>query len=225
MGTGPTRREFLTALLGAPVAAAAATSINCAPASSIAFEGRMLGGPDAIGHKLRDGFRPSNDARASSAKVVIVGGGAAGLSAAWRFERAGFRDYRLLELDDTAGGTARGGETAISRHPWGAHYLPCPLPHARAVVALLEEMGVCEKDAEGRLVFDEAQLCRSPQERIFVGDRFYEGLFPRAGASAEDLRQLAVGGRARERCEATALPTGTQFADASAWSEVIQQLP
>lgn len=189
MAAGTTRREFLTALLGAPVAAAAA---GCARAPSIAFDGRMLGGPDAIGHKLRDGFRPSNDARASSAKVVIVGGGVSGLAAAWRFERAGFRDYRLLELDDVPGGTARGGETAISRHPWGAHYLPCPLPHARAVVALLEEMGVCEKDADGQLTFDETHLCRAPQERLFVGDRFYEGLFPRAGASAEDLGQLAA---------------------------------
>jgi hypothetical protein len=34
-------------------------------------------------------------------------------------------------------------------------------------------------------------LCRAPQERLFVRGEWYEGLYPRVGASAEDLRQLA----------------------------------
>jgi glycine/D-amino acid oxidase-like deaminating enzyme len=58
--------------------------------------------------------------------VVIVGGGIAGLSAAWQLERGGFRDYVLLEMEREAGGNSRGGENAVSRYPWAAHYVPVP---------------------------------------------------------------------------------------------------
>jgi phytoene dehydrogenase-like protein len=123
--------------------------------------------------------------------VLILGGGIAGLSAGWRLLRAGFNDFRILELDDVPGGTARMGENEISRHPWGAHYVPCPLPHATAALTLLQEMGIAAKGPDGAWQFDEASLCRAPQERLFSGDRFYEGLWPAAGASSEDARQLA----------------------------------
>ena len=61
--------------------------------------------------------------------VAIVGGGVAGLSAAWRLERAGLRDFVVLELEDVAGGTSRSGTGAVTPYPWGAHYVP--VPHAR----------------------------------------------------------------------------------------------
>ncbi|MGZ6141823.1 MAG: flavin monoamine oxidase family protein [Myxococcales bacterium] len=170
-----TRRQMLAALLGAA----------CTRLPRRGFEGAIAGANDALGHKLRAGFRPEVTAE-SRVPVLIAGGGVAGLSAGWRLLRAGFGDFRVVELDDAPGGTARMGENAVSRHPWGAHYLPCPLPHAKAALALLREMNVV--DATG--AFDEAQLCRSPQERLFNGDRWYDGLWPAAGASADDARQL-----------------------------------
>jgi monoamine oxidase len=181
-----TRRELLLALLG-PAAAAACRR---AGAPRLPFEGAVAGADDRTGHLVRAGFRPEPHL-VTRVPVVIVGGGVAGLSAAWRLSRAGLEGYRVLELDREPGGTARGGAGRVSAFPWGAHYLPCPLPHARAVEALLLEMGAAERDREGRLTFDEAQLCRAPQERLFVGDRWYEGLYPRAGASARDLDELA----------------------------------
>jgi phytoene dehydrogenase-like protein len=180
------RRELLALFLGAPVAAAC----QGRRAPELAFEGRIAGAADGLGHRLRAGFRPRPDT-ASRCAVLIVGGGIAGLSAGWRLSRAGLEDWRILELDDRPGGTARGGESPLGPHPWGAHYLPCPLPQARATVELLREMGAATLDADGRLAFDEAQLARAPQERLFVADRWYEGLFPRAGAEPEDLAQLA----------------------------------
>lgn len=185
------RRDLLQALLGLPVLLAAEGCGGLGRrARTLGFDGAIAGGPDRLGHRLRDGARPDEaQALRSRAQVVIVGGGAAGLSAAWRLERAGLRDFQVLELDDAAGGTARAGENSVSRFPWGAHYLPCPLPHARAALALLEEMGVCQRDPAGQWQFDEAQLCRAPQERLFFGDRFYEGIYPHPGASAEDRRQ------------------------------------
>ena len=45
------------------------------------------------------------------AVLLSVGGGIAGLSAAWRFLKAGFRDFVLLELESDPGGTARSGNS------------------------------------------------------------------------------------------------------------------
>jgi phytoene dehydrogenase-like protein len=179
------RRELLLALLGPAVATACAG--RRPPA--LPFEGAIVGANDGIGHLLRDGFRPTPNVQ-SHVGVAIVGAGIAGLSAAWRLSRAGLENYRVLELDAEPGGTARGGRNAVTPFPWGAHYLPCPQPHARSISTLAVEMGAAERASDGRLVFDEAQLCRAPQERLFVADRWYEGLYPRAGASPQDMDEL-----------------------------------
>ncbi|MBI5068099.1 MAG: FAD-dependent oxidoreductase [Deltaproteobacteria bacterium] len=155
------------------------------------FEGTVAGADDGLGHRLRQAAGPE-PARSSRAEVVVVGGGLAGLSAAWRLSRAGLEDYRVLELGAAPGGTSVGGTGPVTAFPWGAHYLPCPQPHARAVELLAEELGAARRGSDGRLVFDEAQLCRAPQERVFVGDRWYEGLYPRAGATARDREELEL---------------------------------
>ena len=50
----------------------------------------------AIGHRLRDGaaFPAPRDERRVA--IVIVGGGIAGLSAAWRLQKLGLTDFALL---------------------------------------------------------------------------------------------------------------------------------
>src|ERR1039458_7653921 len=63
-----------------------------------------------LGHHIRDGGRFPEPLRQIRAPVVIVGGGIAGLSAAWWLERNGFRDFVLLEMERQAGGNARWGE-------------------------------------------------------------------------------------------------------------------
>jgi hypothetical protein len=126
--------------------------------------------------------------------VCIVGGGVAGLAAAWRFLKAGFDDFVLLELEEAPGGTARSGDShGVVPYPWGAHYLPAPLKENRALVALLDEMGVLEgADTEGEPVVAEQFICRDPEERIFYRGRWYEGLYLHAGASEDDARQLQL---------------------------------
>ena len=186
------RRELLAAFLGVPFALAA-----CRSRADVAAlpEGEIVGASDGIGHLIRDGLRPepSEDAW-ERAGVVIVGGGVAGLAAAWRLLRAGFEDFVLLELEPAPGGTARSGdEHGVVPYPWGAHYLPAPLKENRALVTLLDEMGVLEgSDSEGEPVVAEQFICRDPEERIFYRGRWYEGLYLHAGESAEDARQLQI---------------------------------
>ena len=179
------RRELFRACLGAGIAAAA-----CRRPPAVRFEGELLGQSAARGHRVRDGFRPP-PARRERVGVAILGAGASGLSAAWRLQRRGFSDFTVLELEDRPGGTSRSGENAVSAFPWGAHYVPAPLDAASDLAVLLREMQVVEGlDDASRPVVGEQFLCRAPQERLFFGGAWSEGLYPRYGATREDLRQL-----------------------------------
>ena len=136
-----TRREVLAAFLGVPAALAACRSRNAPPLPP----GEIVGASDVIGHRVRDGLSitPSND-QWRRTSVVIVGGGVAGLSAAWRLLKAGFDDFVLLELESAPGGTARSGASPVIAYPWGAHYLPAPMKENIGLVSLLAEMGTLE---------------------------------------------------------------------------------
>jgi hypothetical protein len=181
------RREILAAFLGLPVALAACreNNIRLPP-------GEIVGASDAFGHRVRDGLHVEVPSDAwSEVSVVIVGGGVAGLSAAWHLQRAGFTDYVLMELEKDPGGTARSGSNRFVSFPWGAHYIPAPMKNNVALISLLDEMGVIEgKDNDGEPVIAEQFLCRDPEERIFYKGRWYEGLYLHAGENAGDQQQM-----------------------------------
>jgi glycine/D-amino acid oxidase-like deaminating enzyme len=190
--SGWSRRDLLKTFLGAPLALLAGCDSNKAPPPLP--PGEIVGASDVVGHRIRDGFRPAIAPNAwQSKEVVIVGGGIAGLTAAWRLKRAGVENFVLLELEPAAGGTARYGQSpsgAYPSFPWGAHYIPAPRKENTALLTLLDEMGVLVgRDESGEPVVAEQFLCRDPQERVFYKGRWYEGLYLRAGASGDDLRQ------------------------------------
>ena len=178
--TGPSRRTFIIA--GSAGAVAAGVAIVSRFTNAPALLGldrktgpRITGGwvneSAALGHRLRDRAPVPAPRRRVRVPVVIVGGGIAGLSAAWRLERNGFRDYVLLEMEPEAGGNARAGENAVSRYPWAAHYVPVPGPRATLARELFRDLGVLT-DAG----WDERSLCFAPQERMFVHGEWQPGL-------------------------------------------------
>lgn len=184
-----TRREILTAFLGLPIALSA-----CQTDSPKDFpDGEIVGANVNIGHVLREQRNyevPSNNWE--TVKVAIIGGGAAGLAAAWKLNKENYTDFVLLELESAIGGTARSGSNNFIAYPWGAHYLPVPFHENTELISLLEEMQLVEgKDANGELLVKEQYLCREPEERVFYKGRWYEGLYLNAGASEDDKRQLA----------------------------------
>jgi protoporphyrinogen oxidase len=185
-----TRRELIVTLLGAP----ALLTAGCSAKPRLPPAGELLGQSWEIGHRLRDAIRPRpRDDQWREVSVVIVGGGIAGLSAAWRLKQGGCEDFVILELESQVGGTSRSGRCELTPYPWGAHYLPVPLPHNRPLIRLLDEMGLVESIADdGSPVIAEQFLCRDPQERLFLNGEWIEGLYPATGASADDLLQLAA---------------------------------
>jgi glycine/D-amino acid oxidase-like deaminating enzyme len=137
------------------------------------------------GHLLRDRASLSTPKRVEKVGVVIVGGGIAGLSAAWRMRKQGFSNFVLLEMNDAAGGNARWGENEIAAYPWAAHYVPVPGPKAVYVRELFEDLGVLENGQ-----WNERYLCFSPQERLFLYGRWQEGIEPAVGLKPRDREQF-----------------------------------
>ena len=182
------RRELLTAFLGLPVALAACRRSNTIPLPP----GEIIGTSDVFGHRLRDGLHVEVPQDVwSNIPLVIVGGGVAGLTAAWRLQSSGFKDFILIELESAPGGTSRSGSNQNISFPWGAHYIPAPMKENAPLVSLLEEMGVVEgKDKNDEPVIGEQFLCRDPEERVFYKGRWYEGLYLHAGESEDDKQQF-----------------------------------
>lgn len=146
------------------------------------------------GHQIRDGTRFATPSRTMKVPVVIVGGGIAGLCAAWRLSKRGFRDYVLLEMASEAGGNSRSGRNEVSAYPWGAHYVPVPNPRAALVREMFEEFGLLRAG-----VWDERQLCFSPQERLFLHGQWQEEIEPQDGLTPRDREQMKrFGDRMRE---------------------------
>lgn len=183
------RRELLVALGGAAsVGALSLAGCGTRPRGR-RIDARFDEVPPAIGHRLRGDIGPlvraAEGEPASRADVIIVGGGVAGLAAARALRAGGVEDLRVLELDDSLGGTSAWGRSAVTAFPWGAHYLPVPRASDSELCALLAEMGVVSRiDADGTVHVDEPFLVRSPEERIFENGYFHEGERPLDGASA-----------------------------------------
>jgi phytoene dehydrogenase-like protein len=170
----PTRRQALQA----------AALLGLSQKGGRRIDGRFVDSSHAIGHTLRDRVEPPAPKRTERVPVVIVGGGVAGLSAAWRLDKRGFRDFVVLEMESEAGGNSRGGANEVSRYPWAAHYVPVPGAKASLVRELFEELGVW-RDGE----WEERFLCHSPQERLYLHGRWQEGLIPEVAAGRSDHDQ------------------------------------
>ena len=187
----PSRRAFLGAALAAP-----AILGGCARPDDwrTRVDGRWIGDNAALGHRVRDAAaQPPAGARARRCDVLVVGSGIAGLSAARALQRAGIDDFAVLELEDAPGGNSRGHAMHGLRCPLGAHYLPLPGPSAPDIQDWLVEIGLAKPSA-GALVWDERQLCHSPQERLYYNGRWQEGLLPavpRDSATQAQYRRFA----------------------------------
>lgn len=220
-----TRRRIVAGLAASVAAPAWVAGCREAPVREV--EGGWVGANVERGHVLREapprtGASPQAETGpARRVDVAVLGGGVAGLAAARALRRAGVEDLRVFELEVTAGGNARGHTLGGLRCPLGAHYLPVPGEAAHEVRAWLHELGVA-RQVLGRTVWDERHLAHAPQERVFAGGRWVEGLWPAdelAPATLAALRRFAAEVRTLQRDLSFAMPTLR-----SAWSPGLQAL-
>ncbi len=191
MALPPTeRRHFLLSGVGAALPLAA-----CQPTDGMAHITCGFNGVDfKRGHLLQPPAKPASATHwpvptvTRRTDVLIAGGGVAGLAAARALRLKGVEDFALLELEDEAGGNARGCVVGGLLCPLGAHYLPVPSDDAPEVQDVLEEFGLRQR-VSGRWVYDERHLCHSPQERLYVNGSWQEGLLPLHGVGAATLAQ------------------------------------
>jgi glycine/D-amino acid oxidase-like deaminating enzyme len=171
----PTRRRFLSAAL-----------IGLSAKGERTVTGRIVDESHLLGHRLRDRQKFAAPKQQVKIPLVIAGGGIAGLSAAWRLRKRGFRDFVILELEKEPGGNSRWGENEVSAYPWAAHYLPTPNRNSALVREICREMGLFQEDGH----FAERHLCHSPQERLFIHGRWQEGVEPESGIGREGREQV-----------------------------------
>jgi phytoene dehydrogenase-like protein len=182
------RRGFVIATAGGAAAALGIPALlRLTRKGAPPIAGGFVEDDSAAGHALRDGrWQPGGTREEQRVAVAIVGGGLGGLSAGWRLDALGVRDWCLLELAAAPGGNARSGVNDTGRYPWGAHYLPLPGPEATHVRALLRDLTVM--DADGR--YDERMLCHAPQERLWQHGQFHEGVEPLDALPAAERAQF-----------------------------------
>lgn len=178
-----TRREFIAGSL--LVTGLAGVGHYAGVFAGKKIPGEVLGASSAIGHQLRGGKFPE-PVRTMRKDMVIVGGGIAGLSAAYALDKAGNQDFLLLELEGQTGGNSHSGKNEVSAYPWGAHYVPLLTDESTVARKLFEDFGIIKGyDNKGMPIYDDYFLCADPHERLFMRGRWQDGLVPVTGVEAE----------------------------------------
>jgi predicted NAD/FAD-dependent oxidoreductase len=182
------RRHFLLGAAGLAAGVAGLRIAGAALDTPKIIAGGIVGANAQAGHRLRTGDFPSVT-EAHQHDVVIIGGGIAGLSAAWKLQQAGVKNYRVLELEDTMGGTSQSGSNAVSAYPWGAHYVPLLTQEATAAQELFQELGIIIGMQDGWPLYNEYHLCADVHERLYMAGRWQEGLVPQLGLTTTNRAQ------------------------------------
>jgi len=183
----PNRRRFLrqfTALL------ATSTLWSACENAARRIAARFTGAPASLGHRLlTQDFPPVS--QEERVKILIIGGGIAGLSACRALVKKGEKDIVLLEMDQRIGGNSTWSENAYTAYPLGAHYLPLPNQHDAALLEFLREENIITGfEGTGEPIFEETYLAAAPQARLYIRDHWQEGLIPSYGVSAGNQAQI-----------------------------------
>jgi len=189
------RRRFLAGGIGGVVAAGLATGAGATllgrHASNVHIQGTLNGANWRVGHRLRADIPAASPVSVVETDIAIIGGGAAGLSAGWKLRRSGFDNFQLFDLENAAGGNARGGVNAISAYPWGAHYVPIASMESKPLIELFTELNIVTGyDAQGLPIYDTLQICSDPQERLFIHGRWQEDIVPALGVPENERQQM-----------------------------------
>ncbi|MBO9702396.1 MAG: NAD(P)-binding protein [Sporocytophaga sp.] len=184
------RRSFLINSMKAIGATMVASSFSCSEKSND-IPASIVGASVAIGHKLRFDKIPE-PTLIEEIDTIIVGGGVAGLSAARYLHKKGNHHFKVLELENSAGGNSAYGSNNISAYPWGAHYLPIPNPeNSEDLFDFLKEANIVTSfNSKGLPVYNDYYLCFDPEERLFINGYWQDGIIPNFGLSEKERKEI-----------------------------------
>jgi protoporphyrinogen oxidase len=178
------RRRFIQGLITGAMAPALLNS--CKERKKI--KGSIVGASAHIGHLVRDKKFETASIKEKK-KIVIVGGGVSGLSAARYLVQQGITDLLVLDLEKNMGGNAAASKNNLSAYPLGAHYIPTPNNDLTEYLSFLKELDVIKNfDENGLPVYNEYHLCFDSQERLFINGQWQEGLIPHHAVSSAELK-------------------------------------
>lgn len=176
-----------------------------------------------LGHLLRNPHGLPAPRAHYDADVVILGSGAAGLTAAWRLAREGHANFIMVGGPEAHGNLASGA-AGTARYPTGAHYLPLPSRESTHVRDMLADFGILLDGAHtDRPYYDERCLVHAPESRVLIDGMWHDGLLPPHAlpepAREEQRRFFAlveelIGARGSDGKRAFAMPLAAASADA-----------
>ncbi len=143
------------------------------------------------GHRLFENPPNWDGVAAEKRDLLIVGGGIAGLTAAFRLRE---REPLLCELSNSLGGSASYGESGGQAFAQGAHYeLEYPASYGAEVLALLEELGLVVFDGvRNTWTFADRQYLIDPERmgRCWVRGQIREDMLPESAETTRFERML-----------------------------------
>jgi hypothetical protein len=139
------------------------------------------------GHYLRDRRLLPPPTSVIETDVAIFGSGIAALTAAWKLNKDGHKDFVMIDGPQPYGNAA-GGQFGEYQYPTGGHYLPLPSPESVHVREILADLGIIERDpfAE-KPTYDERFILHGPEERLLMNGQWQDGFIPTAGVPAAEL--------------------------------------
>ncbi len=178
------RRSFLVSA-GAAGAAVLASAVGFRDwqeiTAGINYPGR------AEGHFLRDRRALPPPSAAIQTDVVILGSGIGGLTAAWKMNKEGHKNFLMIDGPQPYGNAA-GGRFGDLTYPTGGHYLPLPSPESVHVREILSDLGIIQRNPMSETpYYDERLILHAPEERLLFNGVWQDGFIPTEGVAQEEL--------------------------------------
>lgn len=141
------------------------------------------------GHYLRQLKQLPLSSGEKKVDTVIIGSGIAGLSAAWRLQQHGYKNFVLL-MGAEPFGNANAGQWQDVPYPRGGHYLPLPTLESAHIREMLSAWGIIKHDAFGlQPQYDERALVHALDERVLIKQQWHEGLIAQLTADSQAQHQ------------------------------------
>ncbi len=138
-----------------------------------------------LGHHIRDFGKVPPPQSTIDCDLIILGSGAAALSAAWKLKREGQNNFILLEGPEPNGNNA-GGVNKELTYPTCAHYLALPSADSRHIREMLADIGVLQGDPYAdEPQYDEMVVVHAQEERLLKGDTWQDAMLPEQNENSQ----------------------------------------